>query len=110
MPSKVSKVSREADERLRDYELVMIISPEIAGEQLDATIDNVSRFITEREGIISEVEQWGKRELAYPIGHFVEGSYVLARFKLKPALGKELEANLRISEDILRHLLIKLSS
>jgi len=56
------------------------------------------------------VERWGKRRLAYPIEHFMEGNYVLARFKLKPALSKELEANLRISEELLRHLLIKLSN
>ncbi len=101
---------RVEDEHLRDYELVLIISPEVPGEKFDAVIDNVSQFITGKGGIISDVEQWGKRRLAYPIKHFEEGSYVLSRFKLKPTLGKELEANLQISEEILRHLLIKLSS
>ena len=98
------------DEHLRDYELVLIISPEVLEEKFDAVIDNVSQFITGKGGIISDVEQWGKRRLAYPIKHFEEGSYVLSRFKLKPTLSKELEANLQISEEILRHLLIKLSS
>jgi len=98
------------DEHLRDYELVLIISPEVQGENFDSIIGNVSQFITGKGGIISDVEQWGKRRLAYPIKHFEEGSYVLSRFKLKPALSKELEANLQISEEILRHLLIKLSS
>jgi len=96
------------DEQLRDYELVLIISPEVVGEVLDTTIDNISQFITEKDGIISSVEQWGKRKLAYPIKHFMEGNYVLTRLKMKPALNKELEAKLRISEEILRHLLIKL--
>jgi len=98
------------DERLRDYELVLIISPEVQGEKFDAVIDNMSRFITGKGGIVSDVEQWGKRRLAYSIRHFEEGSYVLSRFKLKPTLSKELEANLQISEEILRHLLVKLSS
>jgi len=97
------------DEQLRDYELVLIISPEVAGERYDTIIENISRFITEKGGVISEVERWGKKKLAYPIKSFVEGSYVLSRFKLKPTLSKELEANLRISEDIMRHLLVKLS-
>ena len=97
------------DKQQRDYELVLIVSPEVADETLDATIDNVSQFITGKDGIISDVERWGKRKLAYPIKHFMEGSYVLTRFKLKPALSKELEANLQISEAILRHLLIKLN-
>jgi len=97
------------DKQQRDYELVLIVSPEVTDEALDATIDNVSQFITGKDGVISDVERWGKRKLAYPIKHFMEGSYVLSRFKLKPALSKELEANLQISEAILRHLLIKLS-
>ncbi len=101
--------SNETDEQLRDYELIFIVSPEVVEEKFDATIDNISRLITGRGGIVSDIEQWGKRRLAYPIKHFGEGSYVLTRFKLRPEHGKELETNLKISEDILRHLLIKLS-
>jgi len=104
------KVSTEEGTLLRDYELVLIISPEVVEEKFEATIDNISRFITGKGGVVSDIERWGKRKLAYPIRHFVEGSYVLTKFKLKPAFGKELEANLQISEDVLRHLLIKLSS
>ena len=108
------RVSKKAlkveDKRLRDYELVLIISPEVEEEKFNATIDNISQFITGKGGIISNVERWGKRRLAYPIEHFMEGNYVLTQFKLKPALNKELEANLRISEELLRHLLVKLSS
>jgi len=102
------KVSTEEGELLRDYELVLVINPEVAEEQLTATIDIVSQFVTQKGGTISSIERWGKRRLAYPIKHFVEGNYVLANFKLKPAFGKELEANLRISEDVLRHLLVRL--
>jgi len=104
------KASTEAGSKLCDYELVIVISPEVAQEEFEATIDNVSRFITGRSGTIAEIERWGKRKLAYPIRHFVEGNYVLTRFKLEPAFGKELEANLRISEEVLRHLLIRLNS
>ncbi len=104
------KILKVEDGQLRNYELVLIISPEVEGEKFDAVIDNVSQFITGKGGIISDVERWGKRRLAYTIRHFEEGSYVLARFKLKPTLSKELEANLRISEEVLRHLLIRLDS
>ncbi len=103
------EVATEVDEQLCDYELVLVISPEVAEEEFEARIDNLSRFVTGKGGIIPEIERWGKRRLAYPIRHFVEGNYVLAKFKLKPEFGKELEANLRISEEILRHLLLKLS-
>jgi len=108
---RTSKQAVKAEEvELRDYELVVIISPEVEDEKLEAIIDNISQLITERGGIISGVDRWGKRKLAYPIKHFMEGSYVLAQFKLKPALSQELEARLRISEEVLRHLLVKLSS
>ena len=105
------KVSEEVlnaeDKQLHNYELILIISPEVMDEALGATMDNVSQFITEKGGVISNVEQWGKRRLAYSIGHFADGNYVLAHFTMKPELGKELEAKLRISEDILRHLLVR---
>jgi len=97
------------DNQLKEYELVLIISPEVGDETLEAAIDNVSKFITGSGGTISNVERWGKRKLAYPIRHFLEGDYVLTQFRLKPALSKQLEANLQISEDVLRHLLVKLS-
>jgi len=111
VPRKVSsKALKVEDEQLRDYELVLVFSPEVAEDGVDAAIGKVSQFITEGGGTVSAVEQWGKRRLAYPIMHCVEGSYVLTRFKLKPMLAKELEANLQISEEVLRHLLLKLSS
>jgi len=109
VPRRISKrVVEVEDKQLRDYELVLIISPEVVEERFDAAIDSISQFITEKGGTISDVERWGKRRLAYPIEHFMEGSYVLTRFRLKPALGKELEANLQISEEVLRHLLVKI--
>jgi len=95
------------DKRLQDYELVFIINPEIVDEALESKVNGISQFITGREGLVDSVEKWGKRKLAYPLKHFQEGNYVLARFKLSPARCKELESNLKISEEILRHLLIK---
>ena len=104
------KVSTKESEQLRDYELVLVISPEVVEEEFEAAVDKISRFITGNGGTISDIERWGKRRLAYPIRHLVEGSYILARFKLNPKFGKEMEANLRISEEVLRHLLIKVGS
>ena len=94
---------------LRDYELVVIISPEVAEEEISAALEKISRFIAERGGSVTEANQWGRRKLAYPIRNFVEGSYVLTHFKLDPGLTAELEASLGLSEEILRHLLVRLS-
>lgn len=95
------------DSELRNYELVLIISPELGDEAIEATLDNISKSVTESGGTVADVERWGKRKLAYPLKHFMEGNYVLTQLKMSPASGKQLEANLRISEDVLRHLLIK---
>jgi len=108
MVSKKAPIAE--DKELRDYELVIIISPEFADEALNTTIDNINQFIEGKGGTISDVEQWGKRKLAYPIRHFMEGNYVLSRFSFNPALTRELEMKLDISEEVLRYLLIKVSS
>jgi small subunit ribosomal protein S6 len=107
---KVRKTSVAEDKELRDYEMVLIMSPELAEDKYGATLDSVSKLITDTGGDVSEISQWGKRKLAYPIKQFSEGFYILTRFQLQPAMGREVEAKLQISEDILRHLLVKLNS
>ncbi len=93
---------------MRDYELIVIISPEIPEEEVPTNIDKIGEFITSKGGSITQVDRWGKRRLAYPISHFKEGNYVLTKFKIEPAMTAELEASLRISEKILRHMLVRL--
>jgi len=96
----------QQETKLRDYELTVVYSMELAEEKLEAAIDNIRNYVTGRGGEISDVKRWGKRRLAYPIKHIIDGYYVLYLFKMKPADGKDLENNLRISDDVLRHLLI----
>jgi small subunit ribosomal protein S6 len=96
-------------EGLCEYELITIINPEIAEEGLEASIESVSQYVTGRDGVVSEVERWGKRPLSYPIKRFAEGHYVLTRFQMKPEYNRELETNLKISDNVIRHLLIKLA-
>ncbi len=105
-----NKTSTQENKLLHDYELVLIISPEVADEKFQTIIDNLSRSITEKGGATANIERWGRKKLAYPIKRFLEGSYILAKFQMNPAFAKELEANLDISEDVLRHLLVRLES
>jgi len=91
---------------MTDYELVTIISPEVDGERLPEIIEQVGKFITDEGGMVESTEQWGIRKLAYPIKKFMEANYVLTRFKLEPNLTKKLGAELRASEEILRHLIV----
>jgi small subunit ribosomal protein S6 len=94
-------------ERGRNYELVLVLNPGAAEEKLETIINGISQSITTLGGEISGIEQWGRRKLAYPIKGLNEGHYVLSRFVLKPSQSNVLEAKLRISEDITRHILIK---
>lgn len=93
---------------MRNYELTVVFSPEIAEEDIDTTIERVNQFITQKGGVIAEVNRWGRRKLAYPIKNFREGNYVLTQLKLQPSQAKELEANLRSREEVLRYLLVRL--
>ena len=91
-----------------DYELVFIVHPEVPDDGLDTVINNIIQFITGKGGTIVETNRWGRKKLSYPIKHLMEGNYVLIKFKLDPSANKELETNLKISEKIIRYLLIKI--
>ncbi|MDO8614249.1 MAG: 30S ribosomal protein S6 [Dehalococcoidia bacterium] len=93
---------------MRDYELVMVVSPEVGDEGLPATVERVSQFIQERGGEIRTVDQWGRRRLAYPIRRFTEAFYVVTHFALDPQAVRALEGNLDLAEDVLRHLVVRL--
>ena len=89
------------------YELVYIVSPEVADEELPDVLDRVDKSVNKIGGSVTEVIQWGRKRLSYPIKKFIEGNYVLARLEMEPASTKELDANLRLYDEILRHLLIR---
>ncbi len=95
---------------MRDYELIYIVNPNVTEEQLPITLDKVNKFITDKGGAVDKVDQWGRRKLAYPIKKFTEGNYVSAKFKFAPKGASELENNLKLTEEIIRYLLIKLDN
>ena len=92
---------------MRDYELVLVISPEIPEEDVPSTIDKVSQFITGRGGEVAGVNRWGRRKLAYPIRRHLEGNYVLTQFRLDPDQVAGLEASLGLAEEVIRHLVVR---
>ena len=96
------------DEQTRNYELMMIISPEANETEIADTATRVANFISGRGGIIYDQAHWGLRRLAYPIQKFQEGNYVLTRFALEPAGIIELDDSLKASDDVMRHLTMKL--
>jgi small subunit ribosomal protein S6 len=92
---------------LRDYELVLLVSPDVGDEGFPATVERVSKFIQDRGGEIKNVDQWGRRRLAYQIRRFNEGFYAVTHFSLEPNEVRSLEGNLDLAEDILRHLVVR---
>ncbi|HLE82496.1 MAG TPA: 30S ribosomal protein S6, partial [Dehalococcoidia bacterium] len=93
---------------MRDYELVYIVSPEVAEENLNRVVEKVNQFIAARGGQVDNVNSWGKRRLAYPIGPHREGIYYLTYFKLNPARAQDLENSLHTTEEVIRHLVVRL--
>ena len=91
----------------RDYELMVVLSPEIGDDVLSESLDRLNLAITSRGGEVVESDTWGRRRLAYPIKRFIEGNYVVSQIKLDPSAVPSLESSLKISEEVIRHLIIR---
>ena len=91
---------------MRDYELMYIVRPNIAEDDLTGATDKVDTMITNLGGSVSEKNPWGKRRLAYPIDKYEDGYYIVSKIKLDTARARELEAQLKISDDVIRHILV----
>lgn len=92
---------------MRDYELYFIVSPDVAEDALQGSVDRVNGLITARGGQVTETNVWGRRRLAYQIKRHLEGTYVQANISLAPAAVADLENALRINEDVIRHMVIR---
>jgi small subunit ribosomal protein S6 len=92
---------------LRDYELVVVVKPEAPEENVKRVVEKVNKMLAGRGGTVGEVEEWGKRRLAYPLKHYREGHYILLRCKLEPKFAGEIESSLKLSEEVLRHSLAR---
>lgn len=92
---------------MHEYELVVVMNPEIGEDDVPAAIDRVATAVTSRGGEVTEVTPWGRRKLAYPINKHLEGNYVVTQIRLDPSRAHELESGFSISDEILRHLLIR---
>ena len=83
------------------YEVLYIIDPAQGEEGIAALVEKFKAMV-EAEGTLSEVNEWGKRRLAYPINDLTEGYYVLMNMETKPEFPAELERVMKITEGILR--------
>ena len=87
------------------YEVLYIIDPAQGEEGIAALVEKFKAMV-EAEGTLTEVNEWGKRRLAYPINDLTEGYYVLMNMETKPEFPAELERVMKITEGVLRCLTI----
>ena len=91
---------------MRDYELMIIVHPDLDENAFNEVINRVTGWITDGGGQIIKTDLWGKRRLAYPIRKQKDGQYALFYTQMAPTFGAELERNLRFLEPILRFQII----
>jgi len=92
---------------MRPYELTLIVRPDIEGENLTAVVDRVKNLVTGGGGQVTEVNAWGRRQLAYPINRVTEGQYFLMQTNMPERLIAGLERDLRLTEQIVRFLIVR---
>ena len=87
------------------YEVLYIIDPAQGEEGIAALVEKFKAMV-EAEGTLSNIDEWGKRRLAYPINDLNEGYYVLMTFTAEPGLPAELDRVLKITEGVMRSMII----
>ena len=88
-----------------NYEVVYILDPAMGEEAIAAMVAKF-KTMAEARGTVAEVDEWGKRRLAYPINDLNEGYYVLMTFNAKPEFPRELDRILRITDGVMRSMIV----
>ena len=92
---------------MREYEILYIVRADLDDDKVQDIIKRVNTLIEKSSGSVDRTNIWGKRKLAYEVKHQKEGSYVLQDFQIGPDRIPELEAALKITEEVLRHLIVR---
>lgn len=92
---------------MRDYEVLYIVRADLDDEKVQDAVKRVNTLIQRSGGTAERTNLWGKRKLAYEVKHQKDGAYVLQDFKLDPERVPELESSLKITEEILRHIIVR---
>ena len=91
----------------REYELVYIVAPTATDEDVEALQTQVAELVKEFGGTVENTDVWGRRKLAYEIGHFTEGIYVVQLLDGPGEMIGELGRRLRVRDQVLRHLIVR---
>lgn len=91
---------------MRSYETIFVLHPSLDEEAVKANIEKFKGVIENNGGEVENVDVWGRRKLAYEIAKVNEGTYTLINFKAGAELPKELDRVFRISDAVIRHIII----
>ena len=91
----------------RQYELVYILPPDSTEQQATELHEQIEAVVARMAGHIEKTENWGRRRLAYEIGHFKEGVYVLEVINGSGDLMKELDRRLKVIDQVVRHMIVR---
>ena len=92
---------------MKAYELLFFVAPTIDDETRAATMKRIETVITTDGGIVDNVDVWGKRKLAFEVNGLTDGDYTLIDFHANPENVAELDRVLRISDVVVRHMIVK---
>ncbi|MCI0183298.1 MAG: 30S ribosomal protein S6 [Acidibacillus sp.] len=93
---------------MRQYETLYILRPDMETEKTQELVERFKGVVTNHEGELGEVNEWGKRRLAYEIDDFREGYYVLMKYQAATDFTKELERLFKISDDVIRYMTLRI--
>ena len=92
---------------MKAYELLFFVAPSIDEENRAAVMKRIETTIADAKGTVDNVDNWGKRKLAYEINGLTDGDYTLIDFHADPADVAELDRVLRITDAVVRHMIVK---
>lgn len=91
---------------MRTYEALYIVKPDLGDDEIQTIAKETETLVTDNGGVIVRSETWGKRKLAYQVKHCTEGVYILLRFEAEPTFIARLESYFRLSEAVIRDLVV----
>ena len=94
---------------MRKFETLILLSPELSAESREGILAALTGIIEREGGKLVEVDQWGMRDLAYPVRKLMRGFYVRLVYEAPAALVAELERNIRITDGIFKFITVKLA-
>ena len=92
---------------MNKYELALVVSAKLEDEARDAVVEKAKGYITRYNGVITEVEEWGKKKLAYEIQKMKEAYYYFIHFESETTTPGEIEERIRIMDGVIRYLCVK---